>query len=176
MILISRRNTSPGTSPIREAVNKVTCSRSSPGCGPPGGGLEWRGARRRGASLRAGACPAGVRNPVSAFFGLATFSKGGIALASHPPPLPYSFHLGPPHPSALPSFYLTPKWRAPLLHGRSLGSHSPSHHYSPQPQVPKLQSFAFSRPPTSPTSLDMGGWGTLSEALLKLLAEGTLGL
>lgn len=122
MILISRRKTSPGTLPIRKAVNKVTCSCTRPD-GSSGGGLERQVALRSGPSFRAGACPAGVRNPVC-FLQVGDLVQGwdcARSLASLFPSL-LLFFWGTPRTSALSSSSFSPKWRVPFLHLVSSGS------------------------------------------------------
>lgn len=136
MILISRRKTSPGTSLIGEAVNKVTCSRTRPagfsGRGASSGRVSCAGVSRS----TPGRFPQGSGDPVSAFFGMATFSKGGIALARSLPPLPSIFFLGlPPRISALSSSSFPPKWRVPLPFQVSPGTHTPTPTPASQPQV-----------------------------------------
>ncbi|KAF6104172.1 hypothetical protein HJG60_011190 [Phyllostomus discolor] len=179
MILICRRKTSLGTSPIREAVNKITCSGTraagSSGWGP---GAAWNAAQ--GSLAPQLGVPAGFRNPVSAFLGLATLWKREVAPARFPPPLLSSFLLPPPPPCPPPphlralSLLPSPKVESsPSLSGLRL-SLPPSL----QPQIPHCS-------PSNPSPLAPAyfthhpghGWvGLLSEALLKPLAEGTLGL
>ena len=149
MILISRRKTSPGTSPIREAVNKVTCSRSS------AGGSSGRGPRvaskascagvphsalgraRQGSGtlclLSSGWRPSrrvGLRSQAFLHPFLILFILGPLTpLRSLSPPLPQSGELpffteGPeavtPIPPLLPAALRSPNCSPPLFRARFL--------------------------------------------------------
>lgn len=170
MILISRRKTSPGTSPIREAVNKVTCS-----CTRPDGSFG-RGPGEAGRAAQGSLAPPGRARQGSGT--LCLLSSGWrprprVGLRS------FAFLL----PSLMLFFWGHPS------HLRALFLLSPKVASSPSPPcVLRLSPNPRSR--TSRTAVPVTrrlfapayfthrpghGWvGSLSEAFLKPLAEGTL--
>lgn len=107
---------------------------------------------------------------MSAFLRIATFSKGGVALARFLPP-PFSFLLGerpPPRTSALSSSSFPRK----VANSPSLPSVPRYAGPARSPGNPSLFRTRLLQPPAQ----DTRGWGSFNEALLKPLAEGTLGL
>lgn len=110
MILISRRKTSPGTSTIREAVNKVTCSRSrlAGSCGR--GPRMARRAAQRSLARRPGV-PGRGQEPCVCFLRVGDLLAGwdcARSLSSSPPLCFSSWAPLTPLPSLPPLFPLPP--------------------------------------------------------------------
>lgn len=144
MILISRRKTSPGTSPIREAVNKVTCSRSSAGGSSGRGPRVARQAAQGFLTPRLGV-PGRGQEPCVCFLWVGDLLEGWDCARklSSTPSLFFSSwapsHLCAPFLLPCPKVASSPSSRkVPRLS-------PPSYHYSPQPSGPQtavLRSFA----------------------------------
>lgn len=163
MILISRRKTSPGTSPIREAVNKVTCS-----CTRPNGSFG-RGPGEAGRAAQGSLAPPGRARQGSGT--LCLLSSGwrpcprvGLRSLAFLFPSLMLFFWGTPRTSEL-CFSSPSKWRVPfLVCPQALPQ-------SPKPQVPHCS-------PSNPSSfrarlLHPPSWTWVGEITQRGLLEAT---
>lgn len=135
MILISRRKTSPGTSTIREAVNKVTCSRSRP-AGSSGRGPRAPTRAAQGSLPPRPGVPDWGQGPCVCFLRVGDLLEGWDCARSLSPSPPFCFLSWTP---------LTPLRSHPPPFSQSGSSPSPRkaprlspptpHNYSPRPQI-----------------------------------------
>lgn len=176
MILISKRKTSPGTSPMREAVNKVTCSRSSPG-GSSGQGPRASRRAAKGFHTPRPAVPRRGQEPRVCFLRVGDLLEGWdrARKLSYAPLLLFSSwapsHLCAPFLLTYPKVASSPSPRkAPP------GFHGLIPPLLPEASGPQTAALRFFAPAYFTHQPGHSGWGTLSEALSKPLAQGSLGL